>query len=352
MALDSSLPKPRAEAGFPVALTQRQKAAVIVRLMIDYDALPDLTALSEDHQTALARDISNMRRIDRQTLTGIIDDFSHELNTIALTFPDSMDDTLSALESHLSTNATNALRREAGFGVGGDPWARLGTLNNDRLLSMLQAETPEIAGIALSKIPVARAAELLEMLPGPEARRITFAISRTSEIAPETVLAIGRALVDAQESEPLSAFSDGPVKRVGAILNSSTTATREDVLEGLDNEDRNFAEEVRKAIFTFANIQTRVAARDIPRVLREIEEDTLILALAGAKTTMEPVVEFILESLSRRMADQLRVAIGERENINERDAEAAMTEIIAAIRRMETAGELMLLAPEPEAPAD
>lgn len=344
MALDASLPKTAAKSGGLPALTQRQKAAVIVRLMMDHEALPELASLSEKHQTTLARDISNMRRIDRETLNAIMEEFSQELGAIALTFPDSMDGTLTALEGHLSTSATSALRREAGFGVGGDPWARLGSLGNDRLLNVLRTETPEIAGITLSKIPVSRAAELLGMLPGPEARRITFAISRTSSIAPETVLAIGRALVDALEAEPLSAFDEGPVARVGAILNNSTSATRDDVLEGLDAEDRGFADEVRKAIFTFANIPSRIAPRDIPRVLRGVDEDVLVIALVGANASMPSVVEFILENLSRRMADQLKETVAERENVSGRDAEAAMAEVVNAIRAMEREGELILLA--------
>lgn len=351
MALDATLPnKPKPSAGLPV-LSQRQKAAVIVRLMIDHDGLPELSALTEAQQTNLARDIAQMRRIDQGSLNRIIAEFADELESIALTFPGSMDGTLTALEGHLSSSAASALRREAGFGVGGDPWARLATLGTDRLLSVLRSETPEIAGITLSKIPVARAAELLGMLPGPEARRITFAISRTSRIAPETVLAIGRALVDALEAEPLAAFDEGPVARVGAILNNSTSATRDDVLEGLDAEDRGFADEVRKAIFTFANISVRISPRDVPRVLREVDEDTLVLALCGATKTMPSVVEFILANLSRRMSDQLKETVAEREGVSAKDAEAAMAEVVNAIRRMESAGELILLADDGEAEA-
>lgn len=344
MALDSTLPDRRvANAGLPT-LSQRQKAAVIVRLMIDHDAVPDLTSLSEHHQALLARHIAHMRRIDQATLLAVVQEFTAEMGSIALTFPDSMDDTINALEGHLSSATASALRREAGFGVGGDPWTRLASMGNDRLLGILKSETPEIAGITLSKIPVSRAAELLGMLPGPDARRITFAISRTSAIEPETVLAIGRALIDALEAEPLTAFSDGPVQRVGAILNNSTSATRDDVLEGLEAEDRGFAEEVRKAIFTFANIPARISPRDIPRILREVDEEVLVKALYGADKTLPEAKDFILDNLSRRMGDQLKDAIAELESVPGPESEAAMSEIVNAIRQMESAGELILLA--------
>jgi flagellar motor switch protein FliG len=73
------------------------------------------------------------------------------------------------------------------------------------------------------------------------------------------------------------------VERVGAILNSSTTLTRDDMLEGLQETDETFATAVRKAIFTFANIPANVVARDTSRILRDVDPDELVLAISGAK---------------------------------------------------------------------
>ena len=75
------------------------------------------------------------------------------------------------------------------------------------------------------------------------------------------------------------AFDEGPVERVGAILNSSTTLTRDDMLEGLQETDKTFATTVHKAIFTFANIPTRV----ISCFMRYLDPDKLVLAISGAK---------------------------------------------------------------------
>ena len=79
------------------------------------------------------------------------------------------------------------------------------------------------------------------------------------------------------------AFDEGPVDRVGAILNSSTTLTRDDILEGLQETNETFATAVRKAIFTFANIPARVVARDVPSILRDVDPDNLILAISRAE---------------------------------------------------------------------
>ena len=137
------------------------------------------------------------------------------------------------------------------------------------------------------------------------------------------------------------------MERVGAILNSSTSLTRDDVLQGLDETDQGFANAVRKAIFTFANIPQRITPRDIPRVLRVVEQAQLVTAFSGAEAAgVSDVVEFILENMPGRMADQLREEVAEAGTVKPTDAEAAMNAIVAAIRELEREGELQLITPE------
>ena len=109
---------------------------------------------------------------------------------------------------------------------------------------------------------------------------------------------------------------------MGAILNSSSTPTRDDVLSGLDESDQVLATAVRRAIFTFANIPTRVEPRDIPRVLRVVDPAMLLTAMAGAEAAgFSDPRDFILENMSGRMADQLREDIAEAGKIKPADAD-------------------------------
>ena len=165
----------------------------------------------------------------------------------------------------------------------------------------------------------------------------------------EAVDRIGVSLGAHVDAEPLSAFDSGPVERVGAILNSTTAVTRDDVLEGLDETDAGFAELVRRSIFTFANIPQRIAARDIPRVIRAIDQATLVTALAGAEAAdMQTSAEFILSNMSARMADQLREEVQDREKVSAADMEEASSIIVQAIREMEAAGDLLLIVEDSE----
>jgi flagellar motor switch protein FliG len=202
----------------------------------------------------------------------------------------------------------------------------------------------------LSKLPVGKAAELLGKLPGERARRVAYAVSMTGNVDPETVRRIGAALLAELDNQPPKAFDQGPVERVGAILNVSPTLTRDDVLQGLEAEDAEFAAEVRKAIFTFVHIPSRLAPRDTPKITRLVEQPLLVTALAAAtgKPGLEEAAEFILANISQRLAQGLREEMGTRGRVKDKDAEEAMTAIIAAIRTLETSGEITLIQPDEE----
>ena len=155
---------------------------------------------------------------------------------------------------------------------------------------------------------------------------------------------LGVGLEQQLDAEPLKAFDSGPVERVGAILNSTKTTTRDDVLVGLDETDAGFAELVRRAIFTFSNIPQRIAARDIPRVVRVLDQEALVTALAGAEAAgLQASAEFILENMSARMADQLREEIEDRGSVKGAEMEEAAATIVQSIREMEASGELLLI---------
>ncbi|MCX7645625.1 MAG: flagellar motor switch protein FliG [Rhodobacteraceae bacterium] len=343
-----------ASAGGPPAapvevLTRRQKAAVIVRLLLSQGEQIPLSALSEAHQAELTEAMARMRAVSRATLRAVVEEFLAELESVGLSFPGGIDAALEALDGHLSATTVSRLRRKAMSAGAGDPWAQIAGLPPDVLLGALERESIEVGAVMLSKLSVARAAELLGRLPGERARRLAHAIAETGRIGPENVRRIGLALLDSLDAMPERAFDTTPVERVGAILNHSPAATRDEVLEGLEQEDAAFAAEVRKAIFTFADIPARVAPADVPRIAKECDASVFVTALAAALAGEEgprAAAEFLLGGLSQRMAGQLRDEIADRGAVKAKDGEAAMGQVVAAIRALEGRGELILAARE------
>jgi len=343
----ASATAPRPASVSTAGLSRKAKAAIVVRLMLNKGADIPLEDLPEKLQERLTHQMGSMRVVDRDLLCAVVEEFTDEIARIGLSFPGGIAGALTALDGKISRQTAERLRKEAGVRHAGNPWARLRELGADRLLPIIEHESIEVAAVMLSKLPVSLAAELLGKLPGPKARQITYAVSLTEGVTPDAVDRIGVSLAAQLDATPQTAFDDDPVARVGAILNSSTANTRDDMLTGLDETDQGFANAVRKAIFTFANIPERIAPRDLPRVIREVEQAKLITALAGAEAAGYALSrDFILENMSGRMADQLREEIEQAGKPRAADVEEAMSEMITTIRVMEERGDLLLVVSE------
>lgn len=329
-------------------LTPRQKAAIIVRVLLAEGEDISLEALPVEAQDALAREMAEMGLVDRVTRDSVLEEFCEALEAVGVTFPGSMDGTLDILGPRISRDASDRLRRLAALSGKSDPWERIAALPIAHLAALAQSEAVEMAAVMFARLPVPKAAEAFGKLPQPLARQIAYAMSLTAGIEAPAMRRIGMALVQAAEALPRPVLDGGPVEKVGAILNFTPAATRDAVLDGLDQDDADFAQGVRRAIFTWANIPLRIDPRDVPRILRAVDQPVLVKAMAGAKGADAATVPFLLGALSSRMAESLREEVEGAGRVSAADAEAAMAEVVAAIRAMEAAGDLFLIAGEAE----
>lgn len=330
-------------------LSRRAKAAIVVQFILKEGADVPLTALPEDLQMQLTQLLGELRYIDRDTMNAVITEFAEELDSIGLSFPGDIAGALSALDGKISAQTASRLRREAGVRQIGDPWKRIADLPIPRLQAFVTSESIQVAAVMVSKLEVSKAADLLSSLPGDVARRITYAMSMTDAVTPDAVDRIGLSLASQLDAEPPRAFRAQPSERVGAILNFSRAATRDELLTALDEDDKGFAEAVRKSIFTFGHIPDRLNAIDVPKLTRDVDQDTLAQVIAGAVAEVDKAsVAFILSNISKRMADALREAGEELGQIKPKEAETAMNAVVRVIRDLADSGEITLNTPHDE----
>ncbi|ABL72528.1 flagellar motor switch protein FliG [Paracoccus denitrificans] len=334
--------------GATAGLSPRQKAAVIVRLVLAEGGDIDLARLPPELQTELAQEMALMGVVDRETRNAIVSEFCDRLEAISLSFPGDIDGTLNLLDGHLSPDTTDELRRLAALNGAGDPWDSIAAMAPGLLAELARTEAIEIAAVMFSKLPVPRAAEVFGLLEKERARQIAYAMSLTGGIGTEALRRIGRALIQAAAAVPQPPLEGKAGEKVGAILNFSPSGMRDSVLAGLDDDDAVFAGEVRKTIFTWAHIPRRIDARDIPRIMREVDNPVLLKALAGARGPSRETVDFLLGGISPRLAESMREEMEGLGKVSTRDAEEAMDQVVITIRRMEAAGDLFLIAQEPE----
>lgn len=330
-------------------LSRRRKAAMVVQILIaDGDALA-LHELPQELQLLLTQELGHLRRIDKGTVAAVAEEFAAELDAIGFTAPGTHDAAVNALASHLSPELAEKLRRQTAQVRNGDHWPDVTGLTVAQLTDIMGRESIMVCAVTLSKLPVAKAAEVLAHTPGDRARRITYAMRQTADVSPRIVQQIGAALAQEYGRAAALAFDKAPVQRLGAILNAAQTDTREDVLVALGTEDPDFATDVRKAIFTFKDIASRVKPTDVPNCLRNVDGAVLITAIAAALAADQAHVdsaEFILQNLSQRMAGQLREDAGERGKVKKSEAETALAEVTKVIREMADSEAITLRDPE------
>lgn len=322
---------------------------MIVQMLLESGNNLPLGQLPETLQLILTDELGALRRVDKATVTAVAEEFTSELEAIGLTATGTRDGAITMLADHLSPMLADKLRRQLNSVRNGDHWPIIVDLEIARILAIMQAESIEVCAVKLSKLPVGKAAEVLSRTPGDRARRITYAMSQTENIKPDAVRRIGATLAADYGLPREVAFEKAPVQRLGAILNSTATDTREDVLEGLGGTDPEFASDVRKAIFTFKDIAPRVKPTDIPNTIRNIDGDVLVTAIAAGLAgddALAASAEFILTSVSQRMAGQLRDDAEERGRIKKDDAEKAMTAVTTVIREMADSGVITLIDPD------
>lgn len=330
-------------------LSSREKAAVVVRLLLNEGADIPLEELPDPLQEKLTHQLGQMGLVDRVTLAAVAQEFADALDGVGLSFPHGLAGALDAVNGKIAPATAARLRKVAGVRQIGDPWQRLREVPPDQLAEMARAESTEVAAVMLSKLETATAAQVLGHLPGPTARQITYAVSKTANVTPEAVERIGWSLAAQLDQRPTLAFPDGPGARVGAILNQSAAATRDGLLTALDEEDAEFANAVRQSIFIFAHIPARIQPRDVPAILRGVDQPVLVTAMAGATTKEDAAaVEFMLANMSSRMADNLREEMADRGKVRQSEAEDAMAQIVGVIRALLDDGTITLVETDEE----
>lgn len=330
-------------------LSGKAKAAIVVRLLLNEGADIPIEDLPDELQMELTQQMGKMRLVDRETLYAVAAEFAEMLDNVGLTFPNGLAGALTAMDGRISRQTASRLRKEAGVRQFGDPWERLKALPPEDLASLAEAESIEVAAVLLSKLDTAKAAQMLVHLPGNVARQITYAVSHTSNVTPDTVDRIGLSLAGQVEARPDLAFATTPGQRVGAILTEAAAAKREEVLIALEEEDQEFATDVRKSIFTYGLLAQRMQPLDVPKLMRVLAIPELVTAIAFA-TDEEDIAtnDFLLDNMSSRMATNIREEVAERGKVKRSDGEAAFGLIVSAMRDLVTTGEIELISDEDE----
>ncbi|MCR4419883.1 MAG: flagellar motor switch protein FliG [Clostridia bacterium] len=208
-----------------------------------------------------------------------------------------------------------------------------------QLLNFITGEHPQTISLILSYLDPEQAAVILGALPEEQQIDIAKRIAQMERTSPEIVREVEKALEGRLSTLVGQDFTAvGGVKALVDILNRVDRGTEKTILEALDQEDPELAEEVRKRMFVFEDIVT-LDDNSIRRVLREVDMKDLAYALKGSS---EEVRQRIFRNLSQRAGEMLREDMEMLGPVRLRDVEAAQSKIVQIIRRLDETGEIII----------
>ncbi len=320
-------------------LSGRQKAAILlITLGPEYSA-EVYKNLNEDEIEQLTFEIANMHRIDNDDKGKVMEEFhqmaiaqeyiSHGGIEYAKDILDKAYGQQKALEVINRLSATLQIR-PFDFARKSDATQILNFIQNEHsqtialILSYLQ---PEQASLILSSLPQEKQADV--------ARRIALMGSSSPEMISQVEQVLEQKLSSTFQQDYTSA---GGIESIVQILNGVDRGTERTILDTLEIDDPELAEEIKKRMFVFEDIVT-LDARSIQRVIRDVENSDLQLAL---KVASEDVREVIYKNMSTRMVETFKEEMEYMGPVRLRDVEESQTKIVSTIRRLEETGDIII----------
>jgi flagellar motor switch protein FliG len=207
------------------------------------------------------------------------------------------------------------------------------------LLNFIQSEHPQTIALILAYLDAEKAAVILGALAPERQAEVAKRIAIMDTTSPEIIKEVERILERKLSSiAPQELTAAGGVKAVVEIINRVDRSTEKTIMETLEVQDPELAEEIKKLMFVFEDI-VMIDDRSVQRVLREVESQDLALALKGASNE---VSEKIYHNMSIRASDMLREDIEFMGPVRLRDVEEAQQRIVNIIRRLEESGEIVV----------
>lgn len=209
----------------------------------------------------------------------------------------------------------------------------------NQILNFIQNENAQTIALVLSYLQFEQAAAILSSLPQEKQAEVARRIAVMDSTSPEVIAQVERVLEQKLSATVTQDYtSAGGIESIVQILNGVDRGTERTILDSLEIQDPELAEEIKKRMFVFEDI-VNIDNRSIQRIIRDIENADLQLAL---KVASEEVREAVFRNMSKRMSETFKEEMEYMGPVRLRDVEEAQTRIVATIRRLEEAGEIII----------
>jgi len=320
-------------------LTGKQKAAILLITLGPEVSAHVFKHLRDEEIEQLTLEIANVRKVDAEEKEAIMREFHEICLAQEYILEGGIAYAKEVLEKALGPQrAIDILNRlTATLQVRPFDFAR--KADPSQIFNFIQNENTQTIALVLSYLSPDQASVILSSLPQDKQADVARRIALMDSTSPEVISQVERVLEQKLSSTVTQDYtSAGGIEAIVQILNGVDRSTERTILDALEIQDPELAEEIKKRMFVFEDI-VNLDNRSIQRIIRDIENTDLMLAL---KVASEEVREVIFRNMSKRMAETFKEEMEYMGPVRLRSVEEAQTRIVATIRRLEEMGEIII----------
>jgi flagellar motor switch protein FliG len=316
-----------------------RKAAVLL-LTLDQEASAAL--LKQVPQRAveeITRELAGMGAVEESMRDEVLQEFYRMAVAQTWTREGGLDYAKTLLGKSLDPKEADRVLQQISQSVRKTPFAFLQKADSQNLLTFIQDEHPQTIALIVSHLSFHQASEVLAGLPTPKQIEVVKRVANMDQTNPEVISEVERGL-EMRLSNMLGQSFDqtGGVETIAEMLNLVDRTTEKSIMEGLEAEDPDLVEEIRRLMFVFEDILL-VNDKGIQSVLKEIDNDELALAL---KTASDELKDKVFGNMSDRAAQLIKEDMEFMGPVRVADVESAQQRIVDVVRRLEDAGEIII----------
>lgn len=320
-------------------VTGIQKAAILLIVLGPERSANIFKHLKEEEIEELTLEIANTRSITPQVKEDVINEFYEICLAQQYIAEGGINYAKELLEKAVGAEKAMEVIGKLTASLQVKPFEFVRKTDATQLLNFIQDEHPQTIALILSYLSPSQAALIVSSLPPDRQSDVAKRIAMMDRTSPDVIKEVEKVL----ESKLASLVNQdytiiGGVDAVVEILNTVDRGTEKHIMETLEIEEPELADEIRKKMFVFEDVLL-LDDRAIQRVLRDVDNNDLAIALKG---TNEQVQNAIFNNLSKRLATMIKEDMEFMGPVRMKDVEEAQQKIVNIIRKLEDSAEIVI----------
>ena len=320
-------------------ITGVQKAAILLIALGPDKSSNVFKHLKEDEIEQLTLEIANTRSVSPAMKDAVLDEFYEVCLAQQYIAEGGIGYAKDLLEKALGSERAKDVIGKLTASLQVRPFEFVRKTDPSQLLNFIQDEHPQTIALILSYLPASMSSMVVSSLPPEKQADVARRIAQMDRTSPDVIKEVEKVLEQKLASLVNQDYTIvGGVDSIVDILNTVDRGTEKHIMESLEIEDPELADEIRKKMFVFEDILS-LDDRSIQRVLREVDNNELAVALKGSN---EEVQNLIFSNLSKRLATMIREDMDFMGPVRMKDVEEAQQKIVNIIRKLEDSAEIII----------